>query len=63
MYSTHNELLEKLLEVCSKLRIKTQERRERCRSSIILVNFKDISHLSLVLYIVNIGTKKCVLGS
>ena len=32
-------------EICSKLIIKTPERRQRCRFGIFIVNFKKISHI------------------
>ena len=35
-------------EICSKLTIKTPERRQLGRSSVFIVNFKHISHLFLV---------------
>ena len=35
-------------QICSKLIIKTQERRQWCRSGTFIVNFEHISHLDLV---------------
>ena len=40
-------------EICSKLTIKTSERRHWGRSDVFIVNFEHISHLALVFYIVN----------
>ena len=41
------ETLEKDVEICSKLTIKTPERRQ-CRSAVFIVNFEHISHLFTV---------------
>ena len=35
-------------ETCSKLTIKTPERRQWCRSGVFIVNFGYVSHLALV---------------
>ena len=35
-------------EICSKLTIKTPERRQWCRSGVFIVSFEHISHLVLV---------------
>ena len=35
-------------EICSKLTMKTQERHQRCRSGVFIVNFEHISQLFLV---------------
>ena len=42
------ETLEKRCEICSKLTIKTPERRQWRRSGVFIVNFEHISHLFLV---------------
>ena len=42
-------------EICSKLTIKTLERRHWSLSGIFIVNFENISHLALVFFIVNFG--------
>ena len=34
----------KRCEICSKFTLKTPERRQRCRSSVFIVNFKLSSH-------------------
>ena len=38
-----------MCEICSKLIIKTPERRQWCRSGVFIVNFKQISRIVLVL--------------
>ena len=40
------EKLEKGVEICSKLTIKTPKRRHRRRSGVIIVNFEHISQLA-----------------
>ena len=40
-------------EICSKLAIKTPERRRWRHSGVFIVNFEHISHLVLVFFIVN----------
>ena len=42
-------------EICSKLTIKTPERRQWCRSGVFIVNFEHISHLALVFLLLNLG--------
>ena len=40
---------------CSKLTIKTPERRQWCRSGLFIVNFEHISHLVLVLLLLTLN--------
>ena len=48
------EVLEKG-EICSKLTIKTPERRQgRCSGGFIVVNFEHISHLVLLFLLLNL---------
>ena len=42
-------------EICSKLTIKISERRQWCRSGIVIVNFKHISHLALVFVLLTLN--------
>ena len=42
-------------KICSKLTIKTPERRHWRRSSVFIVNFEDISHLVLVLLLATLN--------
>ena len=42
-------------EICSKLTIKTSERRQWRRSGDFIVNFKHISHLALVFLLVTLN--------
>ena len=44
----------KRCEICSKLIIKTPERRRR-RSGVFIVNFEHISHLCLVFLLLNLS--------
>ena len=37
-----------MFEICSKLTIKTPERRQERRSGVFIVNFKQISHIAVV---------------
>ena len=57
-------------EICSKLTIKTQERREWHHSGVFIVNFGHISHLVLVLLLLTLNMqmptglfKKTILNS
>ena len=42
-------------EICSKLTIKTQERRQWRRSGVFIVNFEHISHLVLVFLLLTLN--------
>ena len=42
-------------EICSKLIIKTPERRQWRRSDVFIVNFENISHLLLVFLLLTLG--------
>ena len=42
-------------EICTKLTIKSLERRQWCRSGIFLVNFEHISHLVLVFLLLTLN--------
>ena len=55
LFKVNHRNTTKRCEISSKLTIKTPERRERCRSSVFIVNFEHISHLFLVflLFILN----------
>ena len=50
----------KKYRICSKLTIKTQQRRQWRRSGVIIVNFEHISHLFLVCLLLTLT--KCLLG-
>ena len=47
------ETLEQRCETCSKLTIKTPERRHWRRFGVLIVNFEHISHLCSCVFIVN----------
>ena len=51
----------KYCEICSKLTIKTAERRHWSRSCVVIVNFEHISHLFFWCFYC--WTAKCLLGS
>ena len=42
-------------EICSKLTIKTPERRHRHRSAVFIVNFEHILHLVLVILLLTLS--------
>ena len=42
-------------EICSKLKIKTPEQRQRCRSGVLIDNFEHVSHLALVFLLLNLN--------
>ena len=48
LFKVSNRNTRKIYEICSKLTIKTPERRQRHRSSVFVVNFEYISRLFLV---------------
>ena len=45
---SNNENTRAMLEICSKLTIKTPERRHRHCSGVFLVTFEQISHIALL---------------
>ena len=56
-----NNRNKKSCEICSKLTIKSSERRRWCRYGVFIVNFEHISHLFLVFLLLTY-TSKCFLG-
>ena len=54
-FKFNNRSIRKRCEICSKLTIKTPEQRQWRRSSVFIINFKDISHLSLVFLLLNLN--------
>ena len=48
MFKVYNRNTRTRCEICSKLTIKTPERRQWCRSGVVIVNFEHISNLVLV---------------
>ena len=48
LFKVNNRNTRNRCEICSKLIIKTPERRQRRRSCVFIVNFEHISHLFLV---------------
>ena len=48
LFKVNNKNTRKRCEICSKLTIKTPERRQWRRSGVFIVNFEHISHLVLV---------------
>ena len=51
----NNSNTRKRCEICSKLTIKTPERRHWCRSGVFIVNFEQISHLVLVFLLLTLN--------
>ena len=45
LYKVYNENTQTMCEICSKLTIKTPERRQGRRSGVFIVNFEQISHI------------------
>ena len=43
-------------EICSKLKIKTPERRQKRRSGVFIVDFEDISHVVLEFLLLTLNT-------
>ena len=50
MFKVNNRNTRTKCEICSKLTIKTPERRQWRRSGVFIVNFEHISHFVLVFY-------------
>ena len=48
MFKVNNRNTRLMYEICSKLTIKTPERRQRRHFGVFIVNFEHISHLVLV---------------
>ena len=48
MFKVNNRNTRTMFEICSKLTIKTPERRYWRRSGVFIVNFEHISHVALV---------------
>ena len=61
MFKVNNKNIRKRGEICSKLAIKTPELRPWHRSGVFIVNFEQISHLFLVLLLLNLN-KYVLLG-
>ena len=55
MLKFNNRIFRKRCEICSKLTIKTPERRHWDHSSVFIVNFKHISHLFLELLLLTLN--------
>ena len=55
MFNVNNRNTKTRCEVCSKLTIKTPERRSWYRSSVFIVNFEHISHLVLVFLLLTLS--------
>ena len=50
-----------MYEICSKLSIKTHERRQRHRSAVFFVNYKHIRHLLKVFILLTLNWASCKL--
>ena len=55
LFRVNNRNTRKWCEICSKLTIKTTERRQRCRSGVFLVSFEHILHLFLMFLLLNLN--------
>ena len=55
MFKVNNKNIRRRCEICSKLTIKTSERRHWGRSSVFIVNFEYISHLVLVFLLLTLS--------
>ena len=55
LFKVNNRNTRTRCEICSKLTIKTPERRQRCRYSVFIVNFEHISHLVLVFLLLTLS--------
>ena len=55
MFKVNNKNTRTRCEICSKLTIKTPERRHWRRSGIFIVNFEHISHLALVVLLLTLS--------
>ena len=63
MFKVNNRNTRARCENCSKLTIRTPERRHWRRSGIFIVNFEQISHLILVFLLLTLRTDKYRLGT
>ena len=57
MFKVDNRNTKRKCEICSKLTIKTPERRQWRRSGVFIVNFEQISHLVLVFLLLTLKIK------
>ena len=57
MFKVNNERTRPRFKICSKLTIKTPQRRYWCRSGVFIVNFEHISHLFLVFLLLTLRVK------
>ena len=55
MFKVNNGNIRARCEICSKLTIKTGERRHWCRSGVFNVNFEHISHLVVVFLLLTLS--------
>ena len=55
MFKVNNRNTRTRCEICSKLTIKTPERRQWRRSGVFIVNFEHISHLVLVFLLLTLS--------
>ena len=55
LFKVNSKNFKKRRKICSKLTIKTPERRQWCRSGVFIINFKHISHLFLVFLLLNLN--------
>ena len=55
LFKVDNGSTRERYEICSKLTIKTPERRQLRRSGVFIVNFDYISHLFLVFLLLNLN--------
>ena len=55
LFKVNNRNTRTRCEICSKLTIKTTERRQWRRSSVFIINFEYISHLVLVFLLLTLS--------
>ena len=55
MFKINNRNTRTRCEICSKLKVKTQERHQWRRSAVYVVNFEHISHLVLVFLLLTLS--------
>ena len=55
LFKANNRITRKRGEICSKLTIKTSERRQRRHSGVFIVNIEHISHFFLVFLLLNLN--------
>ena len=56
LFKVNNKSTRTKCEICSKLTIKTPERRQWRRSGVLFVNFEHISHLALVFLLLTLNS-------